>query len=153
MSIRTIASGVALAASVVSLWSISVAGAANWLELNFYLSGPRYDGYLPACDEDWTLGRIRARFNEKENVYWTSGLGIRGFANIRETAYRPAPANSIPRRYCSAVIEVSDGAKRPLYYSISEGGGMFGSVYGVEWCIVGLDRNMAYGPNCRAARP
>src|SRR5438128_2705625 len=152
MRVRTLVSAVALAAIATS-GSIAPAGAANWLELNFYLSGPRYDGYLPGCDDDWTLGRIRARFNEKENVYWTSGLGIRSFQNIRETAYRPGPAQSIPRRYCSAVIEVSDGAKRPVYYSISESGGMFGSVYGVDWCIAGLDRNIAFGPQCRAARP
>ena len=36
------------------------------------------------------------------------------YANIRETADQPTPANSIPRQYCSAVIEVSDGAKRPF---------------------------------------
>ena len=152
MRIHTIVSAAAFGASLC-LGSAGMAGAANWLELNFYLSGPRYDGHLPGCDDDWTLGRIRARFNEKENVYWTSGLGIRSFQNIRETAYRPGPAQSVPRRYCSATIEVSDGAKRPVYYSISESGGMFGSIYGVEWCIAGLDRNFAYGPNCRSARP
>ena len=152
MSIRKIGSRMALVVGI-SLWSIGSAGAANWLELNFYLSGPRYDGHLPGCDEDWTLGRIRARFNEKENVYWSSGLGIRSFQNIREVEYRSGPAQTAPRRYCSALIEISDGAKRPLYYSISESGGMFGALYGVEWCIVGLDRNMGYGPNCRAAHP
>jgi hypothetical protein len=25
--------------------------------------------------------------------------------------------------------------------------------WGVEWCVVGLDRNMAYNPNCQMARP
>src|SRR5438309_4913291 len=114
MSIRKIGSRMALVVGI-SLWSIGSAGAANWLELNFYLSGPRYDGHLPACDEDWTLGRIRARFNEKENVYWTSGLGIRGFQNIREAAYRPGPTQIIPRRFYSAVIEISDGAKHHTY--------------------------------------
>ena len=32
------------------------AQAANLIEKNFYLSGPRYDGNLPACE--WALGKI-----------------------------------------------------------------------------------------------
>ena len=56
MSVRILLSSVVLGTIFCSS-SVEVAGAANWLELNFYLSGPRYDGYLPACDEDWTLGR------------------------------------------------------------------------------------------------
>ena len=28
-----------------------------------------------------------------------------------------------------------------------------GASYGVEWCVVGLDRNWAYNPRCRWARP
>ena len=28
------------------------AGAANWLEMNFYLSGPEYEGKLPEGDGD-----------------------------------------------------------------------------------------------------
>ena len=31
--------------------------------------------------------------------------------------------------------------------------GDIGAVSGVEFCVVGLDRNWAYGPACRAARP
>jgi hypothetical protein len=30
---------------------------------------------------------------------------------------------------------------------------VIGSEYGVEWCVAGLDRNWAYNPACRAARP
>jgi hypothetical protein len=30
---------------------------------------------------------------------------------------------------------------------------MIGSTYGVEWCVVGFDRNMAYSPACKMARP
>jgi hypothetical protein len=25
--------------------------------------------------------------------------------------------------------------------------------WGVEWCVVGLDRNWAYNPRCKMARP
>jgi hypothetical protein len=30
---------------------------------------------------------------------------------------------------------------------------MIGASWGVEWCVVGLDRNWAYNPACRMARP
>jgi hypothetical protein len=30
---------------------------------------------------------------------------------------------------------------------------MIGAIWGVEWCIVGLDRNWAYNPACKMARP
>ena len=32
-------------------------------------------------------------------------------------------------------------------------GGFAGYGNGVEWCVVGLDRNWAYNPSCRAAKP
>jgi len=151
MNVRTLLS--VMVAFGVSVSSAEMAGGANWLELNFYLSGPRYDGDLPACDDDWVLRRISARMSEKENIFWNSGLSVRAFESIRETAYRQGPPQSIPRRHCSAVIETPDNGRRPVYYSITEGSGMIGSVYGVEWCVVGLDRLWAYGSNCRAARP
>jgi hypothetical protein len=50
---------------------------------------------------------------------------------------------------------ISDGRPRQVHYSIIEDGGFAGTGFssGVEWCVVGLDRNWAYGRNCRAARP
>ena len=80
-------------------------------------------------------------------------LKIAGFDQIREIAYRPWAANTIPRRFCSAIVHVSDGSKHPLHYSISEDTGMIGQTWGVEWCVVGLDRNWAYNPACNMAQP
>src|SRR4051794_34330587 len=37
----------ALIAGFLVLTAAAPAGAANWLEMNFYMSGPRYDGALP----------------------------------------------------------------------------------------------------------
>lgn len=45
---------------------------------------------------------------------------------------------------------LNDGKVRVVHFSIIEDGG-FGQ--GVEWCVVGLDRDWAYNPACRAARP
>lgn len=129
------------------------AQAANWFEMNTWLSGPQYSGKVPACDTTIALGLIKVRFWEKEFTFWKSGLSIVEFDNIQETAYRPWAANTIPRRFCSATAILSDGVARPVHYSISEDTGFAGAIWGVEWCVVGLDRNWAYNPQCKMARP
>jgi len=127
------------------------ATAANWLEQNFYLSGPRYDSLLPPCEA--ALGIIASRFATKEWRFWNSNLRIADFANVRETALRPWAEQSIPRRFCSAQALISDGHWRRLDFVIAEDTGLIGASWGVEWCVAGLDRNWAYNPSCRMARP
>lgn len=140
-------------AGALGLWLAGSAGAASWFEHNFWLSGPRYDATVPLCDDPAVVGKISLRFAEKENVHWNSRLGILGVGHIRELAFRPWAADTIPRRFCSGVAEVSDGKRRPVYYSVNETNGWLGISWGVEWCVVGLDRNWAYNPGCRMARP
>src|SRR5437660_4252619 len=152
MSGRAALIGCALAAALVALPAAS-AGAASWLEMNFYLSGPRYDGVLPPCDYPDALVKISSRFNAKENKFWDPDLKVVAFEKIRETAFRPWAANTIPRRFCSGIVEVSDGGKHVIHYSIAEGTGMVGGTWGVEWCVAGLDRNWAFNPHCKMARP
>jgi hypothetical protein len=48
---------------------------------------------------------------------------------------------------------VSDGRQHTVNYSIAEDAGIIGMSWGVEWCVVGLDRNWAYNPACKMARP
>lgn len=127
--------------------------AANWLELNFGLSGPRYDGVLPPCDTPAALSKIQSRFATKEGRFWNSELRIVGFDKVRETAFRPWAPQTIPRRYCSAVATTSDGARRVVHYSIGEDTGIIGATWGVEWCVVGTDRSWTYNPGCEMARP
>ncbi len=143
----------------VGLATAIVAGAtapgrsAGFFEMNFYLSGPRYSANVPLCTESGPLGRIRSHFHTKERRYWESDLRILDFENVHEIAVRPWAAASIPRRFCAAEALVSDGTRRPIYYSIVEDGGLMGMTYGIEWCVVGLDRNWAYNPACKMARP
>ena len=108
---------------------------------------------LPPCDAPAALDTIASRFSQKEDRYWNSVLTIQGYERIRETAFRPWAPNAIPRRFCSALALVSDGLKHPVHYSIAETTGLIGASWGVEWCVVGLDRNMAYSPACKMARP
>jgi hypothetical protein len=131
--------------------ALAPAQAASWLEKSIYLSGPRYDGVLPACEAG--LDTIASRFAQKESRFWNSDLAILGFERVRQTAFRPWAAGTIPRRFCSAVALVSDGRRHAVHYWIGEDTAEIGASWGVEWCVVGLDRNWAYNPHCKMARP
>jgi hypothetical protein len=150
MSVRIASLALGLVLSVISL---SQPRAANWFEKNFWLPGPEYFRDMPTCDYRPALDRIIGNFLSKETRFWNSELKIVGIENIRETAVLAWAAQSIPRRFCSGTALVSDGARHPIYYSIGEDTGMIGMDFGVNFCVVGLDRNWAYGPACRAARP
>jgi hypothetical protein len=147
---RIACAALALAFCLVTL---SQPQAASFLEKNFWLSGPRYDRVMPACDYGPALDRIIANFRTKEFRFWNSELRIVGFDDIRETAVLPWAAQSIPRRFCSGTALINDGARHPVYYSIAEDTGMIGMDWGVNFCVEGLDRNDAYNPACRAAKP
>ena len=142
---------IALVLTLASSTCPAPSSAANWLEMNFYLSGPRYDSLLPQCEA--ALGTIASRFATKEGRFWASNLHIIDFADVRETALRPWADQTIPRRFCSARARISDGLWRPVHFVIAEDSGLIGASWGVEWCVTGLDRNWAYNPGCRMARP
>jgi hypothetical protein len=145
--------GLGAVAGVVIALAVSpqAAQAANPLELNFGLFGPNYEGRVAPCES--ALSTISSQFQEKESTFWNSALTITGYGRIHETAFRPWQSDNIPRRFCSADVMLSDGKMRSVHYSIVEDGGFAGFGQGVEWCVTGLDRNWAYSPNCRAARP
>lgn len=138
-------------AAVVVGTAMGQAHAASWLEKGTWLSGPRYDSDVPPCDA--LLGKVASRFAEKERKFWNSTLEISSFANVREIAFRPWESGNIPRRFCTAQAAISDGKVRTVNFSIIEDGGLISVGAGVEFCVVGLDRNWAYNPACRMARP
>ena len=47
-------------AGLIGFGTLAPAQAASWLEENFYLSGPNYDGVLPPCEA--ALNKIAWRF-------------------------------------------------------------------------------------------
>jgi hypothetical protein len=148
---RKLALGAALGALFGLFAFGQAAEAANPLELNFGLTGPRYDGRVAPCES--ALGTITSQFQQKESTYWNSSLQITAYGRIHEIAFRPWQSDNIPRRYCTGDVMLNDGKKRTVNYSIIEDGGFAGYDQGVEWCVTGLDRNWAYNPSCRAARP
>ena len=135
----------------IALGAMAPAQAASWLEKNFYLSGQNYDGALPACEA--ALEKIAWRFAQKEGRFWNSNAQIVGFERVREIAFRPWAPGTIPRRFCTATALVNDGRKHRVSYWIGEDTGMIGASWGVEWCVDGFDRNWAYNPRCKMARP
>ena len=142
-----------VAAALLTGAIVAPAQSANWFEMNTGLGGPRYDGIVPLCDQFLAIWKIQRRFSVKESRFWSSNLEIVQIDNIRETVFRPWADGTIPRRYCRARAQTSDGVWRPIYYSIIEDGGMIGASWGVEWCVVGVDRNWASNPACRMAKP
>ena len=141
---------------LVAGFSAAPAQAANVLQKQIYMTGANYDGgkyegALPGCEA--ALGDIASRFAEKEGRFWNSALQILGFEDVRQTAFSPWAKATIPRRFCTAVALVSDGRRHKVDYWIGEDTGLIGASWGVEWCVVGLDRNWAYNPACKMARP
>ena len=135
----------------ITFASLAPAQAAGWLEKTIYLTGPRYDAVLPACEA--ALDTIASRFAQKEGRFWNSGLQILGFERVREIAFRPWAPGTIPRRFCTAKALVSDGRKHAVSYWIGEDTAMIGMSWGVEWCVDGFDRDWSYNPRCKMARP
>ncbi len=114
-----------------------------------------YQADLPACNSPEVIANIQSRFGETEGEYWHSGLQIQGFDRIEEIGYRTNGADYIPRRYCVAEAVMNDQKLRAFSYSINQDLGIIGwwGSFGVEWCLSGLDREKAYAPNCKMARP
>jgi hypothetical protein len=140
-----------------SAFAAQPAKAASWLEMNFgLLRGPGYDGNVPGCE--WGLYKIPKRFRVKETRFWGSDANIDDFADLREVAYRPWGDKVIPRRYCEAKalvssVEYGNQGWTKVSYSIGEDTGFAGFTWGVTWCVVGMDRNLSFAPDCKQARP
>ncbi len=112
-----------------------------------------YDGVLPACDDPGVLDRISSRFSRKESEYWNTSLEIVSYDRVKLLAARPYGLDHVPRNFCTARALLNDNSYHEVSYSVAEDMGIIGFGYGVEWCLQGLDRNLAYAPACQAARP
>jgi len=151
-SILTLLTVAVLTVAVTLSWGLP-ARSANIFEKEFWMSGPRYSAKVPVCEERGPLKMIERSFGTKEGKFWNSDLKIVGFEKIQEVSWQPWAPGTIPRRFCSASVLVSDGLWRSMYYSITEDAGMLGVSYGVEFCVVGLDREWSYQPACLRAKP
>ncbi|MDB5512912.1 MAG: hypothetical protein JWR08_2395 [Enterovirga sp.] len=108
---------------------------------------------LPGCADPAVLDRVSGSFADKEAGFWNSSLTIVAYDHVRPLAWRPWGLDFLPRRFCTATATVSDGMRRRVDYSVREDMDLFGKGWGVEFCVTGLDRNLAFSPACRMARP
>ena len=116
----------------------------------------RESGFPPVvepCADETVQAEIIRTFLERERDYWSSPLQIVAFERVFETGDRSNGLSYIPRRYCRAEALFNDGQRRRIVYNIGSQNGFIGAGPGIIWCVVGLDRERAYGPNCRAAGP
>jgi hypothetical protein len=112
-----------------------------------------YDGELPPCDDPGILSTITDRFADKESEYWNSSLQIVNYDHIRAIGVRPWGLDHIPRTFCMARATLNDHSVHEVSYSIGEELGFSSFGEGVTWCVAGLDRDLAYAPACKEARP
>lgn len=126
---------------------------ARWAPLRANLA------HVPACADPAVVSTVTRRFDETENTYWGGAHAIADFERVREIGFRSDGIDYIPRRYCVARALVVDPLvpQRPrahtVVYRVGASTGVIGWSWGVEWCVVGLDREHAYDPACAALRP
>jgi hypothetical protein len=112
-----------------------------------------YVGNVYACDAPAILTRIESVFRTTQNAFWGQDLQIVGFDRVRELSLRGNGVEYIPRRFCIARGHLSDNSAHTVIYDIEEAQGIIGIGDGVEYCVVGLDRNNAFSPACSSLRP
>jgi hypothetical protein len=112
-----------------------------------------FSANMPACEDGGVLSTISGRFAQTQHEFWNSQLGIDGFEGVREIGFRANGVGYIPRRYCVARATMNDEKRRTVVYDVGTNLGILGLTWGVEWCVVDVDPNHAYGPDCEAIRP
>jgi hypothetical protein len=110
------------------------------------------ESWIADCDNWWVKNEIIQTFNSHEQ-YFNSTLAMEDYEQIGQTGVRTNGPDFIPRRYCAARVKFNDGRVRELKYNLIESGGFIGWGTGIEWCVVGLDRNHVYSPACSAVGP
>lgn len=140
--------------AVLAGWTVAAATPAAADNFTFY-SSPHRDGPWdgPPCDKPEVLKRIHRYFDETETAYWHTGVKMAQIVHVRETAFRDWDPPIIARRYCSATAYLTDGRRYELVYWLRSEQGFAGVGWGVQYCLVGRDRDFAYAPACKMLRP
>lgn len=139
-----------LALAVLAL-QIPPAAADNF---TFYNSPHRAGPWQgPACDAPQVHNRIAVRFDKAEAIYWHTGVRMALITDPRETTFRDWEPSIIATRYCTATAYLTDGTRYKLVYWLRSEQGFAGVSWGVQFCLVGRDRNMSYAPHCRMLKP
>lgn len=145
-----------IAAALIGIAALSTAAEAadlvTYRSQNDLALTRGYSGALPSCADEGVQRQIAGAFSAREREYWGSSLTLSPFVHPVELGYRSWGASFVPRRFCAAGVATNDGKLRHVYWNVGEQLG-FALSTGLEWCVTGLDRNHAYSPDCKMARP
>lgn len=108
---------------------------------------------VPGCEDPVVLNRLMSRFSQTQKEYWASNLEIVSFSGLRTTHFRENGLDLIPRRYCRGHVTLNNQRSSPLYFVITQDAGMAGHDFGLHFCVMAYDRQWAYAPECKMARP
>jgi hypothetical protein len=108
-----------------------------------------FSGNLASCQESGTLNAVMGRFNAAERRFWNGEVEILSIEEVREVAFRPHGQDLIPRRYCTGVAVLSNATRTKVNFAIVEGMGFASLADGVQFCLVGYDRNHTAMGDCR----
>ncbi len=109
---------------------------------------------LGMCNQSWVLRAITHRFRHQvTHVPHLPNVAITNFYDIHQHRYLPAYEDRpIGRSYCGAIVALSDGERRDIWYLIEEGQGFASIGNNVEFCVSGFDRWFVYNGRCRVLR-
>ena len=125
------------------------AQAANPLELNFWLNGPRYDGNVAPCEA--ALPTIISQFQEKESTFWNSSLAITAYGNVHETAL---PALAVRQHSAPLLHRPGDGQRRQEFARCTSRSSRTAALPASARASNGAwSGSTATGPSIRPARP
>ncbi len=120
----------------------------------FHGSSERPRGWTgPHCDNPSVLSKVRNRFDRTEATYWDSGLTMDAIGRPREIAFRDWTPTIIATRSCRADAELSNGRNVGIVYWVRSEQGFAGKTYGVDYCVLGMDRTYSFAPSCRSLLP
>lgn len=104
---------------------------------------------FPQCHDVKVLGKIVERFNWAEENTWNRGFYLQDIERVRERVVQNHPDRLIPRRYCRAHAQLTNGRHPTLFFLIEGGQGFAGNGFNVEFCLNGYDRWNEYDGSCR----
>ena len=148
------AAGAICAALVLGAAALGVSTPAAADNFTFYFDAHRNAPWKgPACDDNAVLNRITAHFDQAEAAYWHTGVKMAHITGARETTFRDWDPPIIATRFCTGSAYLTDGRQYNLVYWLRSEQGFAGVNWGVQFCLVGRDREYAYPPACRMLRP
>ena len=142
-----------LAACVLALGGgISAAPAADAVRV--VRAGPVKVLPPTVCRHQDVLERISERFDyQVRHVPNLPQVSIASFHRVKERRHLPKQHDRpIERRYCKAMVVMSDGRSHDIWYLIEGPSGSAALGSNLEFCVEGFDRWHVYGGRCRSLR-